>query len=364
MERCAGEDALQFFRGGHGFVAKGRGYPLGIVAAERVYGKIDAETLFGAINEFLAEVGADVDICEGLAVADNRRHTEYAQQLPPGFNADDLSAGPERLHHGVAAPRHVIPENFRRVNPVERERWLRFECDQWDALHFQRFHGAAKQRRQPIAVAFGDGLAHRRQCRDHRRDRERGAALIIDRGDDTVILQLQLLFERELGERALLPNRKASEDGAGHRNSERNGKNQPRADRPQFKHGDCSASSHWEVRISWHPRRRQRGDHGADRERVVERCEHAVTLQFELLFCSSASWVSAPCCQIEKLPRMAQATATVSEIARISRAPIDCSLNMGMFPILLVGSGRNIPERNEQLERYHSRAARLCDRNA
>jgi hypothetical protein len=103
MERCAGEDALQFFRGGHGFVAKGRGYPFGSVAAERVYGKIDAETFFGAINEFLAEVGADVDICEGLAVADNRRHTEYAQQLPPGFNADDLSAGPERLHHGVAA---------------------------------------------------------------------------------------------------------------------------------------------------------------------------------------------------------------------------------------------------------------------
>jgi hypothetical protein len=47
-----------------------------------------------------------------------------------------------------------------------------------------------------------------------------------------------------------LPNRKASEDGAGRRNSERNGKNRPRADRLQFKHGDCSASSHWEVRIS------------------------------------------------------------------------------------------------------------------
>jgi hypothetical protein len=39
----------------------------------------------------------------------------------------------------------------------------------------------------------------------------------------------------------------------------------------------------------------------------------------------------------KKLPRMAQATATVSEMARISRALIDRSLNIGIFPIPLVG---------------------------
>src|SRR6202142_4175368 len=35
---------------------------------------------------------------------------------------------------------------------------------------------------------------------------------------------------------------------------------------------------------------------------------------------------------IEKVPRMPQATATVSEMARIKRAAIDRSLNMGNFP--------------------------------
>src|SRR5512142_377061 len=44
--------------------------------------------------------------------------------------------------------------------------------------------------------------------------------------------------------------------------------------------------------------------------------------------CSSASRINERCCRIEKVPRIPQATATVSEMARISRAEIDRSLNM------------------------------------
>src|SRR5882672_4138603 len=46
--------------------------------------------------------------------------------------------------------------------------------------------------------------------------------------------------------------------------------------------------------------------------------------------CWSASRVRARCCRTENVPRIPQATATVSEIARISRAAIDRSLNMGI----------------------------------
>src|ERR1700693_5875259 len=55
-----------------------------------------------------------------------------------------------------------------------------------------------------------------------------------------------------------------------------------------------------------------------------------MTLSYCSLSCwSSASRVSDRCCRTEKVPRIPQATATVSEMARIRRAAIDRSLNMG-----------------------------------
>src|SRR3954469_20184499 len=53
-----------------------------------------------------------------------------------------------------------------------------------------------------------------------------------------------------------------------------------------------------------------------------------------LSYCSLSCWSSASrsnerCCSTEKVPRMPQATATVSEMARTRRAEIDRSLNMG-----------------------------------
>src|SRR5450432_1964755 len=54
-----------------------------------------------------------------------------------------------------------------------------------------------------------------------------------------------------------------------------------------------------------------------------------MTLSYCSLSCwSSASRVNERCCRIEKVPRTPQATATVSEMARIRRAAIDRSLNM------------------------------------
>src|SRR5450631_4203449 len=52
-----------------------------------------------------------------------------------------------------------------------------------------------------------------------------------------------------------------------------------------------------------------------------------------LAYCSLSCWSSASldnerCCTTEKVPRIPQTTATVSEIVRISRAEIDRSLNM------------------------------------
>ena len=101
---------------------------------------------------------------------------------------------------------------------------------------FKAFIGRAEQRRQPVAIALGDGVADRRQRGDHGADRQRGASLIVDRGDDAVILQLELLFERELRQRALLEDRKGAEDGAGRRYGQRNGEDQPGRDRSKFEH--------------------------------------------------------------------------------------------------------------------------------
>ena len=105
------------------------------------------------------------------------------------------------------------------------------ERDQRDALRRQRLHGVAEQRRQPVAVFLGDGIGDRRQRGDHGTDRQRGAAFIVDGGDHAVILQLELLIERELRQRALLGDREGSEDAAGDGHRQRNGEDQANGDR-------------------------------------------------------------------------------------------------------------------------------------
>ena len=155
-----------------------------------MHGKVDAEALLGAVDEFLAERGADVGIRDGLAVTHDRRHAENAELLPPRLDADNRRAGLDRLHHRVAAARNVVSENLGGMDPVERQRRRRLERDQRDTLRRQRLHRAAKQCRQRVAIASGDGVADRRQRGDNGADRERGAPLIVDRGDDAVILQL------------------------------------------------------------------------------------------------------------------------------------------------------------------------------
>ena len=202
-----------------------------------MYGKVDAEALLGALDEFLAESDPDIGIGDTLAVAHDRRHGENAERIPARFDADDRFAGPVRLHHGDAAPRGVVAESLGVVRAVEGGRRRCLESDQRDPLRLQRLHGAAEQRPQRIAVALDDGLTDRRQAGDHRADCQRRPPLIVERGDDAVILQLELLVERELRQRALLDDRECSEDGAGHRNRQRNDQDQAGRDRSKFEHG-------------------------------------------------------------------------------------------------------------------------------
>jgi hypothetical protein len=89
-----------------------------------------------------------------------------------------------------------------------------------------------------IAVAFGDGVADRRQRGDDGADRERGTPFVIDRRDDAVILQPELLFERQPRQGTLLQDGKRSEDSAGHRDGQRNSENQPSRDRSKLEHGN------------------------------------------------------------------------------------------------------------------------------
>jgi len=113
--------------------------------------------------------------------------------------------------NGAAAPRDVVAERFWCVHAVERQRRRCLERDQGDALRRQRLHGLAQQRCQRIAVTFGDGVADRRQRGDDRTDRERGMPFVIDRRDDAVILQLELLFERKPRQGTLLQDGERSE---------------------------------------------------------------------------------------------------------------------------------------------------------
>ena len=73
------------------------------LAVERVHGEVDAKALLGPIDEFLAEVGADVDVRETFAFAHDRRHAENAERFPPGFHTHDRLAGLDCFHDGGAA---------------------------------------------------------------------------------------------------------------------------------------------------------------------------------------------------------------------------------------------------------------------
>ena len=153
------EHALEFVRGGDHALAKGRGQLN--LAVERIHGKVDAEALLGAIDEFLAESGADVDIGKRLAVAHDRRHAENRERFSPRFDADDGLAGLDRFHHGGAACGGVVAEHLRRMDTVERGGRRLPERDQRDALPFidsmASPSSAPSPSRSPLAMASPTG---------------------------------------------------------------------------------------------------------------------------------------------------------------------------------------------------------------
>ena len=202
-----------------------------------MHGEVDAEAPLGPVHELVAERGADIDRGEAPAVAHDRRHAEDAERQAALFDACDLLAAAVRLHHGDAALGGIVAEDLRLVHAIEIDRGRRPDVDQRDALRLQCGHRAAEQRAERVAVAFGDGVGHRRQRGEQRTQGERRAPLIIDRGDDAVVLQLELLFERESCQRTLLDDRKAAENAASRRDGERDREDQAGGDGPKLEHG-------------------------------------------------------------------------------------------------------------------------------
>src|SRR6478752_6280251 len=247
-ERCvaaqglAVEHTLELLGAGDHAVAEGRGQLLEILAVIRIDRKVDAEALLGAIDEFLAEGGADVDIGQRLAVSHDRRHAEDRKRLAAGLDADDGLAGLDRLHHGGTPRRSIVVEHLRRMDTVNRGRGRPPERDQRDALRFQRLQGLAKQLAQSVAIILCNGLGDRRHGCEQGRDRQRGAAFIVNGGDHAVILQLQLLIERELRQRTLLDDREGSKNAAGEGHRQRNGEDQANGDRANLEHETFGSS--------------------------------------------------------------------------------------------------------------------------
>jgi hypothetical protein len=122
------------------------------------------------------------------------------------------------------------------MDTVNRGRGRPPERDQRDALRFQRLQGLAKQLAQSVAIILCNGLGDRRHACDQGRDRQRGAAFIVNGGDHAVILQLELLIERELRQGALLGDREGSKDAAGDSHCQRDGEDQANGDRANLEH--------------------------------------------------------------------------------------------------------------------------------
>jgi hypothetical protein len=162
-QRGAIEYALQLLRCGNHCVAQRRGQLSKALAVVPIHGEVDAKTLLGALDEFLAKGDADIGVGDALAVAHDRRHGENAERIPARFDADNRPAGPVRFHHRGAAAGGVVAECLGVVDPVESHCRRGLERDQRDTLRLQRLHGVAEQRPQRITVAFGDGVTHRRQ---------------------------------------------------------------------------------------------------------------------------------------------------------------------------------------------------------
>jgi hypothetical protein len=104
------------------------------------------------------------------------------------------------------------------------------------------------RRAEMSSVALGDGFGHRRQIGNHGTDGQRRAPFIVEGSHHAVILQLELLVEREPRQRTLLNNRKGPEDAAGHRSSQRDRQDQAGRDRSKFEHGKCRSSARGRVR--------------------------------------------------------------------------------------------------------------------
>jgi hypothetical protein len=209
--------AFEFVLGGDRAVAKGRCDTGESLAVEAIHRQIDAEAQLGIVDEWLAKGNADVDDADAPAVAHDRRHGEDAERIPPGFDADNRLAGLVRLHHGLASRGDVIAEDLGLVHTEEIRGRRRLEADQRHAPRLYRRQRRLQQRHERVALALGDGLRHRGQIGDDGADRQCGAAFIVEGGHDAVILQLELLVEREPCQRAQLNNRKSSQDPADHR---------------------------------------------------------------------------------------------------------------------------------------------------
>ena len=112
------ERALDFVIGGDGSAFESRRKRFERRTVETVHGKVDAEALLDAVDEFLAEFEADISHPEGFAPLRDRRHGIDTEVTLSVFDADDRFSGPDRIGHGHATRRNVIAKYFRQVSPV------------------------------------------------------------------------------------------------------------------------------------------------------------------------------------------------------------------------------------------------------
>ena len=163
----------------------------------------------------------------------------------PDFDADDRLAGLVRFHHGGAPRRDVVAERLGIVDAQEdgRRRQGRDSsaaCPAPSAPPGRRRAARSGASRSPLTMASRRPAAALAMTV---LTAMRRASLIVERGDDAVILQLELLIEREPRQRALLNDREGAEDGARRRDGQRNGKDQASRDRSKFEHGGCRSSA-------------------------------------------------------------------------------------------------------------------------
>ncbi len=191
-----------------------------------MYGDVDAEARLDAVDEGFAEGDADIDDPDMLAVLGHRLQAEDAEAVAAGLDAGDrpvLGIGDD---DGLAPRRDVVAEGFRVMHPIEGQRRRLGEGDERDARRLEGGVAWPEHGAERVAIVVRQGVLDRRQPGDDGADGARRPALVFERGDDALVLQLELLIERGIGGRLLFDDGKRSEEERGADRRRRDGQDE------------------------------------------------------------------------------------------------------------------------------------------